>query len=147
MCEGPLLTGASRTASQLREGLEAIARTSPIIRTVRGEGLMLGIEFHELSPTMLTNFKGFNPLGANWWLVPGHDDLLRTIPALYVQSNLLNEHAIYTQVARSNPLVLRVQPPLVVSAAQVERFLDALRSTCAEWALISECAEADSRAN
>jgi acetylornithine/succinyldiaminopimelate/putrescine aminotransferase len=58
-----------------------------------------------------------------------------------VQSNLLNAHAIYTQVARSNPLVLRVQPPLIVSAAQVDRFLDALRSTCAEWALLSECAE------
>jgi hypothetical protein len=91
---------------------------------------------------LLSNFKGFNPLGTNWWLVPGHDDLLRTIPALYVQSNLLNSHAIYTQVARSNPRVLRIQPPLIVSAVQVERFLDACRSTCAEWALISECAEA-----
>jgi acetylornithine/succinyldiaminopimelate/putrescine aminotransferase len=73
--------------------------------------------------------------------VPRHDDLLRTIPALYVQSNLLHEYAVYTQVARSNPQVLRVQPPLIVSAAQVERFLEALRSTCAEWALISESAE------
>ena len=103
---------------------------------------MLGLEFHELSPALLTNFKGFDPSGANWWLVPGHEDLLRTIPALYVQSNLLHEHAIYTQVARSNPQVLRVQPPLIVSAAQVERFLEALESTCAEWAMISECAEA-----
>ena len=100
--------------SQLREGLEAIARTCPIIREVRGHGLMLGLEFHELSPTLLTNFKGFDSSGANWWLVPGHEDLLRTIPALYVQSNLLHEHAIYTQVARSNPRVLRVQPPLIV---------------------------------
>ena len=75
---------------------------------------MLGVEFRELSPALLTNFKGFGPSGASWWLVPGHDDLLRTIPVLYVQSNLLTEHAIYTQVARSNPQVLRVQPPLIV---------------------------------
>jgi hypothetical protein len=54
----------------------------------------------------------------------------------------LNEHAIYTQVARSNPRVLRVQPPLIVSAAQMDRFLEALRSTCAEWALLVESAEA-----
>ena len=60
---------------------------------------------------------------------------------LYAQTILLHEYGIYTQVARSNPLVLRIQPPLIVSAAQVERFLDALQSTCAEWALISECAE------
>ena len=103
---------------------------------------MLGLEFHALSPALLTNFKGFDSSGASWWLVPGHEDLLRTIPAVYVQSNLLHEHAIYTQVARSNPRVLRVQPPLTVTAAQIERFLQALRSTCAEWALIGESAEA-----
>jgi acetylornithine/succinyldiaminopimelate/putrescine aminotransferase len=140
--DSPTLVDATRRGIQLREGLEAIARSCPIIREVRGHGLMLGLEFHELSPALLTNFKGFNSSGANWWLVPGHEDLLRTIPALYVQSNLLHEHAIHTQVARSNPRVLRVQPPLIVSAAQVERFLEALRATCCEWALIGESAEA-----
>jgi acetylornithine/succinyldiaminopimelate/putrescine aminotransferase len=140
--DSPALVHAARRGIQLREGLEAIAHSCPIIREVRGHGLMLGLEFHELSPALLVNFKGFNPSGVNWWLVPGHDDLLRSIPALYVQSNLLHEHAIYTQVTRSNPRVLRVQPPLILSAAQVERFLEALRATCAEWALISESAEA-----
>jgi acetylornithine/succinyldiaminopimelate/putrescine aminotransferase/predicted amino acid dehydrogenase len=140
--DSPALVDATRRGIQLREGLEAIARSCPIIREVRGHGLMLGLEFHELSPALLANFKGFNQSGANWWLVPGHEDLLRTIPALYVQSNLLHEHAIHTQVARSNPRVLRVQPPLTVSTAQVERFLEALRATCAEWALICESAEA-----
>jgi 3-acetyloctanal aminotransferase len=139
--DGPVMAHAARCASQLREGLETIARACPIIRAVRGHGLMLGLEFHELSGAMLTNFKGFDASGANWWLVPGHEELLRTIPAIYVQSNLLHEHAIYTQVARSNPQVLRIQPPLVVSAVQVERFLEALQSTCAEWALISECVD------
>ena len=139
--DGPALVHAAGRGSQLREGLEAIARTCPTIREVRGHGLMLGLEFHELSPTLLTNFKGFGSSGANWWLVPGHEDLLRTIPALYVQSNLLHEHSIYTEVARSNPRVLRVQPPLIVSAAQVERFLEVLRSTCAEWTSLSDCAE------
>jgi putrescine aminotransferase len=140
--DGSLLSHATDRAIQLREGLEAIARSCPIIRSVRGQGLMLGVEFHELSPALLTNFKGFGPSGASWWLVPGHDDLLRTIPAFYVQSNLLRQHAIYTQVARSNPQVLRVQPPLIVSASQVDRFLEALGATCAEWALLSDCAQA-----
>lgn len=140
--EGPTLAGAARRAIQLREGLEAIARSCPIIREVRGHGLMLGLEFRELAPALLTNFKGFQASEASWWLVPGHEDLLRTIPALYVQANLLREHAIYTQVARSNPRVLRVQPPLIVGAGQVDRFLEALRATCAEWALIGESAEA-----
>jgi acetylornithine/succinyldiaminopimelate/putrescine aminotransferase/predicted amino acid dehydrogenase len=140
--DSSLLSHAAARGRQLREGLEEIARSSPIIRAIRGHGLMLGVEFHELPSVMLTNFKGFGPLGSSWWLVPGHDDLLRTIPALYVQSNLLREHAIYTQAARSNPQVLRVQPPLIASADQVDRFLEALRSTCAEWAVISDCAQA-----
>jgi acetylornithine/succinyldiaminopimelate/putrescine aminotransferase len=138
----PVLAEAARRAIRLREGLEALARSCPIVREVRGHGLMLGLEFHELSPALLTNFKGFDSSGASWWLVPRHDELLRTIPALYVQSNLLHEHAIYTQVARSNPRVLRVQPPLIVSETQVDRFLEALGATCAEWALIGESAEA-----
>jgi acetylornithine/succinyldiaminopimelate/putrescine aminotransferase len=140
--DGAVLAHAADRGIQLREGLEAIARACPIIRAIRGNGLMLGVEFCELSPALLTNFKGFNPSGVSWWMVPDHEDLLRTIPVLYVQSNLLNGHAIYTQVARSNPRVLRVQPPLIVSAAQVDRFLDALRSTCAEWALVSDSAQA-----
>jgi acetylornithine/succinyldiaminopimelate/putrescine aminotransferase/predicted amino acid dehydrogenase len=140
--DGAVLAHAADRGIQLREGLEAIARACPIIRAIRGNGLMLGVEFRELSSALLTNFKGFNPSGVSWWLVPDHEDLLRTIPVLYVQSNLLNGHAIYTQVARSNPRVLRVQPPLIVSAAQVDRFLDALRSTCAEWALVSDSAQA-----
>jgi acetylornithine/succinyldiaminopimelate/putrescine aminotransferase len=142
MRDGAVLAHAADRGSQLREGLEAIARSSPIIRAIRGHGLMLGVEFRELSPALLTNFKGFGPSGASWWLVPGHDDVLRTIPVLYVQSNLLTDHAIYTQVARSNPQVLRIQPPLIVSAAQVDRFLDAFRSTCAEWSLVSDSAQA-----
>ena len=133
-----MLLHAAHRSSQLREGLEAIARACPIIREVRGRGLMLGLEFHELSPALLANFKGFSSSTASLWLVPRQDDLLRTIPALYVQSNLLHEHAVYTQVARSNPRVLRVQPPLIVSGVQVERFLEALEATCAEWALIRQ---------
>ena len=141
--DGRLLADAARRGEQLRQGLEAIAQSFPIIREVRGQGLMLGVEFHELLPTLLANFKGFNSSGANWWLVPNHDDLLRTIPAIYVQFNLLHEHAIYTQVARSNPRVLRVQPPLIVSAKEVDRFLEAFAATCAEWARISHCVERD----
>jgi hypothetical protein len=86
--------------------------------------------------------KGFNGSGGSWWRVPGHDDLLRPIPAFYVRMNMLDEHGINRQVARSNPQVLRIQPPLIVSTVQVDRFLEALRVTRAERALLGGCADA-----
>ncbi|MFT7634093.1 MAG: hypothetical protein ACI87E_005152, partial [Mariniblastus sp.] len=39
---------------------------------------------------------------------------------------------IYTQIARSNPTVLRVQPPLGVTESQVSEFLNGLRVCCEE---------------
>ncbi|MEA2630884.1 MAG: hypothetical protein QOE66_1103 [Chloroflexota bacterium] len=140
--EGSIVANAARRGEQLREGLEAIARESALIRSVRGRGLMLGLEFHALSPVMLTHFKGSGASGTNWWLVPGHEDLLRSFPALYAQTILLHEFGVYTQVARSDPRVMRVQPPLTINEAQVGRFLEAVRSTCAEWVFIMDSAEA-----
>ena len=61
--ESPVLDHAARRASQLREGLEEIAAISPVIREVRGHGLMLGLEFHELSARAAHQFQGIQPLG------------------------------------------------------------------------------------
>jgi putrescine aminotransferase len=54
---------------------------------------------------------------------------------------LLQEHGIYTQVARSNPRVLRIQPPLTVTKEQADRFLDALGQTCSELAFLMDTAD------
>ncbi len=61
--DSPLLRHAADRGSQLRDGLEAIARACPIIRAVRGHGLMLGLEFHELSPALLDELQGVRPVG------------------------------------------------------------------------------------
>ena len=45
---------------------------------------------------------------------------------------LLSEHRIYTQVARSNPSVLRVQPPLTITEEEVSQFLEAVEACCRE---------------
>jgi hypothetical protein len=44
----------------------------------------------------------------------------------------LEEHRIYTQTARSNPRVLRIEPPLTVTAEEVARFLKAAEACCLE---------------
>jgi hypothetical protein len=44
-------------------------------------------------------------------------------------------------VTRSNPRVLRIQPPLIVTEELVARFLDALEETCSELALLNDVAD------
>ncbi len=133
LTEPGFLGEAARRGDQLRRGLEAIVRDCPILREVRGRGLMLGVEFQPLPEILLTHFKKNDGGGASWMLVPDHDDLLRNIPSLYVQTILLHVHGIHTQTARSNPRVLRLQPPLTIRPDQLDRFLEAFRSACVEW--------------
>ncbi len=93
---------------------------------------MLGLEFRPMPDTMVAHFKGMDPSGATPFLVADMDDLIHSIPGLYAMQILLQAHGIYTQVARSNPRVLRIQPPLTITEEQVRRFLAALESTCGE---------------
>ncbi len=93
---------------------------------------MLGLEFQPIQNTVVAHFKGTDPSGATAFLVPNLDDLIHSIPGLYAMQILLQVHGIYTQVARSNPRVLRIQPPLTITEEEVGRFLEALESTCQE---------------
>ena len=68
---------------------------------------------------MVAHFKGMDPSGSTALLVPNLDDLIHSIPGLYAMQILLQVHGIYTQVTRSNPRVLRIQPPLTITEEQV----------------------------
>ena len=41
-------------------------------------------------------------------------------------------HNIYTQTTRSNPRVLRIEPPLTITAAETDHFLEAITDCCLE---------------
>ena len=99
---------------------------------------MLGLEFHPMPPTMVAHFKGMDPSGCSRFLVPNLEELIHAIPGTYAMQILLNAHGIYTQVTRSNPRVLRVQPPLTITEEQVNRFLAALESTCQELHFLNQ---------
>jgi hypothetical protein len=51
---------------------------------------------------------------------------------------LLHGYGIYTQFTRSNPQVLRVEPPLTLTEGQANEFLAAADKTCAETDYIVE---------
>jgi putrescine aminotransferase len=133
-----LCAKAQARGRQLYEGLREVCGRCGLVREVRGRGLMLGLEFHPMPDTMAAHFKGMDASGMLPFLVPNLDELIHSIPSMYAMQILLQVHGIYTQVTRSNPRVLRIQPPLTITEEQVNRFLTALESTCHELHFLNQ---------
>jgi 3-acetyloctanal aminotransferase len=131
-----LAANAAARGRQLREGIEALVRRCGLVREVRGRGLLLGVEFAPLSAAQLGHWKASNPANVAPWLLAGYDEQLHGFPVVFVVQGLLLNHHVYAQPARSNPRVLRVQPPLTLTEEQADTFLVALAKTVeplAEW--------------
>lgn len=128
--QASLVENVRARAKQLRTGLEALSAKYPkIINEIRGDGLMLGVEVRPFHPLIAEHWRQADQTGAKEFLMPQFRQLISSMPALYVMNNLLSEFSVYAQVARSNPHVIRVQPPLIVSESQVDQFLQALEGT------------------
>ncbi|HUG20834.1 MAG TPA: aminotransferase class III-fold pyridoxal phosphate-dependent enzyme [Planctomycetaceae bacterium] len=127
-----ILGNTVRRGEQLRTALEEMCERFQCLKEVRGRGLLLGLEFQPLSETILHHWKNVDRGGITEFLVPGYEDSLSSFSALRAMLVLLEGYSIYTQTARSNPYVLRIQPPLTIDEEQVDSFLDALRATCEE---------------
>lgn len=123
---------AAERGEQLLVGLKQIVEKYDMVRSVRGRGLLIGLEFEAMPRNIVAHWKQIDSGGQNSFLVPGLDGKLANIPSLYAMHTLLEQHGIYTQTTRSNPRVLRIQPPLVVTQEQVDRFLIACDETCGE---------------
>lgn len=97
---------AAELGSYLGERLRATVAGHRLIREVRGRGLLWGIE-------LAAPAGAVGALVAQW-LVVG-----------------LVERGIVTQVGTQAPNVVRVEPPLVVDQAEIDRFVTALGETLA----------------
>ena len=138
VARGEPVRNAQARGEQLYQGLRQAQRAVRPRSKRGGRGLMLGLEFHPMPDTMVAHFKGMDLSGTARFLVPNLDDLIHSIPGVYAMQILLQVHGIYTQVTRSNPCVLRIQPPLTITEEQVRRFLDALESTCHELHFLNQ---------
>jgi ornithine--oxo-acid transaminase len=86
-----------------------------VVRDVRGLGLMWAIEFGEPRSGRMS-----------WRMIE------RMQPGLFAQlvvAPLFSEHRILSQVAAHKLAVIKVLPPLVVTDADLDYFVDALRAT------------------
>jgi putrescine aminotransferase len=123
---------AELRGQQLREGLAELCQGSRLLREVRGEGLLVGLEFNPLPEAIAAHWKLLDSGGLSSYLVSNFDQLVAGMPAMYAMQTLLNDYGIYTQVTRSNPRVLRIQPPLTVRRDEINAFLEAMRTICDE---------------
>lgn len=105
---------AADIGARLRTALVDRLGGYEMVRAVRGVGLLNGIEFQSpRSPTLRVPFLAF----------------AHVHPALFGQivvMRLFRDHGILTQVCGNNFMVLKIAPPLVVTAAQIDQCVDAV---------------------
>jgi len=114
--EQRLVEASADLGRRLLELTRPLVDEFDVVRDVRGLGLMWAIEFGEPERS-----------GRRTWRL-----IERMQPGLFAQlvvAPLFSEHRILTQVAGHNMAVLKVLPPLVVGADDIDEFVDALTAT------------------
>ncbi|MFD1146212.1 aspartate aminotransferase family protein [Saccharothrix hoggarensis] len=108
---------AVERGGRLRRELDAVAAEFPdVVAAVRGRGLMLGIEFHDLTGSTSEVLRDNARAGLIGYLVAGY---------------LLREQSIRVFPTASAAHTLRVEPSLAISDEAIEQFGRALRALCA----------------
>lgn len=131
LVEERLPENAAARGFQLLEGLNKLNHQMPeYFRDIRGQGLMIGVELTPLTESVVTHLKRTDSSGMLQYLMSGVDEMVRSFPTVFQMQILLEHYHIHTQVARSNPLVLRIQPPLTIDEAKADHFLNAFGRTC-----------------
>ncbi len=131
-----LAENALKMGARLKSGLEKLCEEISVLKEVRGEGLLLGLEMNPTAESIVSHWKDIDDSMLSTALGTKMDEILQNISSTHVMYSLLNHYGIYTQTARSNPLVLRIQPPLTINAEQVDDFLHAIKCVAREIAYI-----------
>lgn len=116
LVDDALLATVRERGAQLRAGLEQVAARHPdVIADVRGAGLMLAVEFRRQSGSgsfLLRFLSAQEDLG---YILTGH---------------LLHAHRIRVAPTLSEPFALRLEPPALITAAEIERVVAAFDDVC-----------------
>ncbi|MEZ5775992.1 MAG: aminotransferase class III-fold pyridoxal phosphate-dependent enzyme [Hyphomicrobiaceae bacterium] len=113
-----LIDNAAAMGEHLKARLLALKAKYPkIIEDVRGRGLMVGLEFADFSQTL--------PFGIRQ-AVSMLDQKLKGSLCGFVGAILLREYDILVAFTEYNRNVIRLEPPLIVTRAEIDHFADSL---------------------
>lgn len=113
-----LIDNAAEQGAYLLDQLQKLVRKYPhIVKEVRGQGLMLGLEFQDFSQAL--------PYGARQ-IVAVLDDKLKGSLCGFVGALLLRDYNILVAFTEYNRNVIRLEPPLIVERGHIDTFVAAL---------------------
>lgn len=113
-----LIANAASQGAYLKARLDILRERYPrLIKAVRGQGLMVGVELCDISHGL--------PAGLRQ-IVSLLDDKLKGSLCGFVGSLLLRDYDILVAFTEYNRNVIRLEPPLIVTRDEVDRFVDAL---------------------
>jgi len=112
---GGLAERARELGGYMLKQLQLMQGCYPLIKEVRGRGLLIGIEFADAGGSAINKITGgiINRLGKEYL-------------ASLVAGELNNNYKIITAYTLNNPNVIRLEPPLIVSRQQVDYLLESL---------------------
>ncbi|QDR81427.1 aspartate aminotransferase family protein [Sporomusa termitida] len=112
---------AAEKGEYLLGKLRQLQAKYPFLKEVRGQGLIIGMEFAQPEKGLLNKLTG----GAVGKLAGEYLGAM-------VAGELLNNHQIITAYTLNNPNVIRLEPPLTVTYEQLDKLLAALDVICAK---------------
>lgn len=115
-----LMENAAKQGALLMSELKRLQEKFPhMIKDVRGQGLMVGLELQDFSQTMPGMFRG---------VLSKADEKLKGSLCGFLGSILLRDYDILVSFTEYNRNVMRLQPPLIVSEDEIRRFISALEN-------------------
>jgi acetylornithine/succinyldiaminopimelate/putrescine aminotransferase len=110
-----LIANSATQGARLLAGLKQLQeRYTRLIKEVRGLGLMIGVEFTDVSEAM--------PFGVRQ-IVSLLDDKLKGSLCGFTGSLLLRDYATLVAFTEYNRNVMRLEPPLIAAAEHIDKFL------------------------
>lgn len=95
--------------------LQKLKEKYPLLKEVRGRGLMIGLEFDTINIPLISR------------LIPNTTkELVEEYTGGMVASELINNYNIITAYTLNNPNVIRIEPPLTVTYGQLDKLANAL---------------------